>query len=664
LNKPLQTPAVALPARTQTWLIAAVGLVILPHLPRLPWWLALFAVTAGLSRLRMLRRHGGRNPPRGLLLLMTVAASAGIYLRYDTLLGKTAGVALLVVMLVLKLLELHTLRDARLVIFLGYFLVITNFLFTQTPLIAVYMFVATVVITAALSVTTHAGRPAREHLRLATVLLAQAVPIMVVLFVFFPRITGPVWGLPKDAYAGLTGISDHMSPGAISSLAQSDATAFRVRFPGVVPAPALRYWRGPVLWQTDGRTWTPGRFERTPREPQPAVHYSGEPVRQSITLEGHNQRWLFALDLPAEVSIPALHTPDFQLQAYQPVRDRIHYTATSWPDFHTGTLDPHLKKAALQLPAAVSERVQGLARDWRTQAESDRAVVQQALAYFHSEPFVYTLEPPLLGEDPVDEFLFTTRRGFCEHFAAAFVVLMRSAGIPARVVTGYQGGEYNPVGDYWLVRQSDAHAWAEIWLPDAGWERIDPTAAVAPERIEQALDPGAQSTGAAVRFMITESGLLARSLRGLRLTLDALNTYWNEWILAYGPQLQLEFLAALGFGTADWQGMALALLVLTSALLLGIAFWMLMRPPSPADPVLHAWRTYCARLARLGVRRRPGEGPRDFSQRTITVRPEIAAQVDAITGLYIRLRYGNPANPAPGIALLQRLVRRFPRAGG
>jgi transglutaminase-like putative cysteine protease len=656
--------AAALPVRARGWVIAAVGLVILPHLPRLPWWLALFAVAAGVSSLLMLRRPGSHNPPRSLLLLLTVAASAGIYLHYGTLLGKTAGVALLVVMLVLKLLELNTRRDARLAIYLCYFLVITNFLYTQTPLVAVYMFLATVVITAALTVTTHAGRPAYQHLRLAMVLLAQALPIMVVLFVFFPRIAGPIWGLPKDAYAGLSGISDRMTPGTLSSLALSDAPAFRVRFSGAAPAPALRYWRGPVLWYTDGRTWMPGRFELNPHDPPPVVQHEGEPVRQSITLEGHNRRWLFALDLPGKISLSAIRTPDFQWQAYKPVRERIHYTAISWTDYTTGEPDPRRKAAALQLPAAIGERVRTLAGEWRRQAHNDRAVVQQALAYFHDNPFVYTLQPPLLGEDPVNEFLFTTRRGFCEHFASAFVVLMRSAGIPARVVTGYQGGEYNPVGDYWLVRQSDAHAWAEVWLLDAGWERVDPTAAVAPERIEHALDPGAQSAGGAARFKVPESALLARSLRNLHHTLDAMNMYWNEWILAYGPQLQLEFLAALGFGVADWRKMALALLVLTSALLLGIALWMLARQPAPADPLLRAWRTYCLRLARLGIRRQSSEGPLDFSRRTIAARPELAAQVEAITDLYIRLRYGNPENPAPGIALLRRLVRRFPRAGG
>ena len=658
-------PGTALSTRTQTWLLAAVALVVLPHLPRMPWWITLFAVGVGLFKLLLLRRQR-HQPPRVLLALMTVAGSAGVFFYYSTLLGKQAGVALLIIMLALKLLELHTVRDARLVIYLSYFLVITNFLFTQTIPIALYMFVATLVITAALSVITHSSRerPVSNHLRLAAVLLAQALPIMLVLFVFFPRVVGPIWGLPKDAYAGMTGLSDTMTPGAISSLAQSDATAFRVEFFGPAPAAELRYWRGPVLWHTDGRTWSPGRLSSYPRKPPEAMQNRGEAVRYAITLEGHDKPWLLALDLPAEISRRALYTVDFQWLSYRPVRERIRYEATSWPHYNTGPLEPQLRKAALQLPEQVSTRVEALVRDWRTRADSDRAVVQQALDYFHEQPFVYTLQPPRLGDDPVDEFLFGTRRGFCEHYAAAFVVLMRSAGIPARVVTGYQGGEYNPVGDYWLIRQADAHAWAEVWLPDAGWLRVDPTAAVAPERIDQALDLDLQAAGAPARFRLAESGLLARGWRRLHFALDAVNNNWNQWVLSYGPQRQLELLSALGFKQASWRELALTLLLLTGTCLLGIALWMLVRTPGPSDPVLQAWQRFCQRLERLGIRRAPSEGPRDLARRAMAAQPELATQVGSITDLYIRLRYGKSGQGAHEVRQLQQRVRRFPQRAG
>ena len=660
----MQQPAVPVTVYMQSWLLAAVVLVVMPHIPRLPLWLALPAVALMLFKLWLLRRQGGRGIPRILLPLLTVATAAGVYLHYHTLLGRDAGVALLVSMLLLKLLELQTARDARLVILLGYFVVVTNFLFTQTLLIAFYMFATTLVITATLAVITRGGlhRPAREQLRLAGVLLAQAVPLMLVLFVFFPRITGPGWGLPKDSSAGMTGLSDSMTPGAISSLAQSDDIAFRAKFIGTAPAAAQRYWRGPVLWHTDGRTWTPGRLELQPRTPQQQVRHDGKPVRYTVTLESHNKRWLLALDLPIDISVPALHSVDFQFLAYRPLQQRTRYSATSWPRFHTGDLDPELRSAALQLPGQVSERVQSLAGDWRQRAANDQAVVQQALDHFHTQPFVYTLQPPLLGNDPVDEFMFTTRRGFCEHYAAAFVVLMRNAGIPARVVTGYQGGEYNPLGDYWLIRQSDAHAWAEVWLPDSGWQRVDPTAAVAPERIEHPLDPGAQLAGAPARFLLSEHGLLASGWRGLHHALDAINSNWNDWVLSYGPERQRALLEALGISQASWKPLALILALLMTTLLLGIALWMLVRkPPQPADPVLRAWRTFCRRLSRLGIERGPGEGPQDLARRASSTHPALAGQVARISGLYIRLRYGKPAHDSRRLAHLQRLVRQFPR---
>ena len=623
----------------------------------------MFAFGMGAAH-SLLLRHPGWKAPQLLVFAATLAGGAGVFLTYGTLLGRNAGVALLVVMLSLKLLELRRLRDVQLMIFMNYFLVITNFLFTQTPLIAIYMIAATVVNTAALGVATQAraAHPAIVELRFAAVLLTQALPVMLVLFVFFPRIAGPIWGLPKDAYSGVTGLSDSMSPGAISQLAQSGVPAFRVKFSGYAPPPQQRYWRGPVLWHTDGRTWSTGRSAALLRpEANPVMQTEGAAVHQSITLEGQRSRWLIGLDVPVEVSAPALNMAGFQWLSKRPLRERTRYEVVSYPRYRTGYLDPRLRDAALQLPDALSTRIRTLARSWRDNARTDRDVARLALDYFHNEPFVYTLTPPLLGENPMDEFLFSSRRGFCEHYAAAFVMLMRSAGIPARVVTGYQGGEYNPVGDYWLIRQSDAHAWAEIWLPDKGWERVDPTAAVAPERIERALDPGALPSGAPARFQIGEDSLFSRGWRRLRYSLDAVNSSWDQWVLSYGPELQREVLTALGFSQPSWKSMTLILALLVSALLFGIAGWLLIKKPGPSDPVLRAWRGFCTRVARLGIRRQPSEGPRDFSRRIVAAHPELERQVNRITETFILLRYGCPGDPAHRLAQLRRLVRRFPR---
>jgi len=646
-------------------MLASLLLVILPHAGRLPWWISMFAFGMGAAHI-LLQRHPGWKVPRLLLFAATLAGASGVFLKYGTLLGRNAGVALLIVMVMLKLLELRRARDVLLIIFLNYFLVITNFLFTQTPLIALYMLASAVTNTAALGVVTQA-RPAPSvirELRFATVLLVQALPLMLALFVFFPRISGPIWSLPKDAYAGVTGLSDRMSPGAISRLAQSDAPAFRVRFSGYTPPARQRYWRGPVLWHTDGRTWSTGESAVLLRPGMPDIQSEGEIVRQSITLEGQGTRWLVGLDVPVRMSVPAVSTAGFEWLSKKSLRERIRYEVTSYPDHRTTFLDPRLREEALQLPDTLGTRIRTLALGWRDHARTDRDVARQALAYFHHEPFVYTLTPPRLGLNPLEEFLFSSRRGFCEHYAAAFVILMRVAGIPARVVTGYQGGEYNPVGDFWLIRQADAHAWAEIWLTDTGWERVDPTAAVAPERVEYALAQDSLSAGAPVRFRIGDDSLLSRGWRQLRYALDAVNNGWELWVLSYGPELQGELLAALGFIHPSWRSLAVVLTLLSSALLLGIAGWLLMKQPAPPDPVLRAYQRFCARVARFGLRRQPGEGPLDFSHRIVMARPELEWQVGRITELYISLRYGQPGDSARRLARLERLIRQFPKVWG
>jgi transglutaminase-like putative cysteine protease len=644
-------------------MLASLAVVMLPHTARLPWWILLFVSAIGATYALGLRFPGWKTP-RLAVFAATLAGATGIFLQYGSFMGRNAGVALLVVMVTLKLLELRRLRDVLLVIFLSDVLIITNFLFTQGLLVALYMMLSTVVSTASLAVATQAGavRPLTRELRLAATLMLQAMPVMLVLFVFFPRINGPIWGLPDDAYTGVTGMSDSMSPGSISHLVQSEAPVFRVSFTGAAPSPRQRYWRGPVLWQTDGRTWSVGHTAALlPPATEIPLQTAGQAVHQSIMLEAQRTRWLVGLDVPAEVSVPAMQTAGLGWLSKTTLRERTRYEVTSYPRLRSAELDPRLRKAALQLPDTISRRIQALARGWRGSSSTDSEVVQSALEYFHREPFVYTLTPPVSGHDPLDEFLFSTRRGFCEHYASAFVVLMRSAGIPARVITGYQGGEYNPVGGYWLIRQSDAHAWAETWLSGKGWWRVDPTAAVAPERIEHGIDPAIQLAGAPVRFETDEEGLLSRGWRRLRYSLDVMSSHWDQWVLSYGPELQREVLRALGFSQPSWREMSLTLTLLVSALLIGIAGWMLTKRPLPSDPVLRAYRIFSARVARLGIARRPAEGPRDFSRRIIAARPDLASQVNPITESFILLRYGCPVAPAGRIDRLQRLVRRFPR---
>lgn len=647
-----------LPGATLNWLLCALGLTLLPHLWRLPLWVS--ALTLGLGGLRWLvQQRGAGLPPRWLLILVALLGAAGVFAYYGTLLGKSAGVALLCLMLGCKLLEMASLRDTMLVVFLGYFLVITNLLFSQDIHIALYLLLAVWVLTGTLLELTRPGDSPRSTLRLAGRLLLQAFPVMVVLFLLFPRVAGPLWGLPKDAAAATTGLSDRMQPGAISRLSQSNAVAFRVQFNGAVPSSGQRYWRGPVFWYTDGREWVARRPGERSWGSGPATFAPlATAVEYVVTLEPHQRHWLFVLDLPARVDTAAEISADFQVLAAQPVREVRRYSARSYTAYRTLDASVRERSRALQLPTAVSTRVKGLAAAWRSAADTPEQIVAQALNHFRNEPFVYTLNPPLLGDDPIDAFLFDTRRGFCEHYAAAFTVLMRLAGIPARVVTGYQGGEINPLGDYLIVRQSDAHAWAEVLLPERGWVRVDPTAAVAPARIELGIEPIVDAVGDPVRFQMPAADLLARWSRQAQFLWDGIQNGWNQWVLAYGPELQQRFLQRIGLGGISWRGMALVLIAAVGVLLTAVAYSLLRRQRPPRDPVVLAYQRFCRRLARRGMARQPHEGPLAYAERVNTERPEWRTRVELITRLYVALRYGESPSAAR-VETLERQVRAF-----
>jgi transglutaminase-like putative cysteine protease len=646
---------VALSLRDMLWLLASLLMVSAPHVERLPLWVTALAVVLLAWRLHLAR---GRLPlPRKWLLLCIVAAaSAGIYIQYRTLFGRDAGVTLLILMLALKTLETHSQRDGILLIFLGYFIVITNFLYSQTITTALYMLLCVWVITATM-IGLHYTRPQSAYLhrlRTAALLLAQSAPLMLVLFLFFPRVTGPLWGLPQDAFSGVSGMSETMSPGTIINLSLSDAVAFRVEFKSPVPAQRNLYWRGPVMWNFNGRTWTA----------RPYLYYFGElrfetnslPVDYNLTLEPHNDRWLFALDLPDTVPPTAVSTRDFHLRSRAPVTGRIRYPMKSYLEYRMGLDEPpEMRQRALQLPPGANPRAAQFARNLRGKYTDDKALMNEVLAMFRSEQFFYTLEPPPLGEHAVDEFLFDTRKGFCEHYASAFAVLMRAAGIPARVVTGYLGGEFNPLGNYMIVRQADAHAWTEVWFAGEGWVRVDPTAAVSPLRIESGAAAAVPQTGPLPMF--ARGGYAW--IKQLRFSWDALANNWNQWVLGYNPQRQRTLLLRAGIDDATWRTLAVILIVATGLITLVLALLMLRNMQRvERDPALLAYRRFCAKLESKGLPRNPAEGPMDYASRLASLRPDLAVGTATITRLYVALRYGSDAVPG-AVQALEWQVRKF-----
>jgi transglutaminase-like putative cysteine protease len=484
MNHPLAPEQRQVGARDMAWLVASLVLVIAPHALRAPWWLTLLTLCLYGWRLYFSLNRGPL-PSRWLVLGVAAVAMLGVWIEFRTLFGRQSGILLLMMFSGLKLLETRSHRDAAIATFLGFFLVVTNFLYTQTMLTAALMALAVFVLTATLVGLSAPQRASRANVRTAVLLVAHAAPAALALFLLFPRVPGPLWGLPQDAYSGMTGLSETMSPGTLSSLALSDSIAFRAEFQGDPPPQMQRYWRGPVLWDFDGRTWSIGPAFMVEFVPPRGGRAS---YRYEVVLEPHNRHWLFALETAASVPTGARASFDRQLVATSPVRARMRYELTSvvLPEPETSESAGTLRRA-LRLPAGSNPRAGALAAQWRAAARNDAEVVSRAIAFLRQGGYQYTLEPPLLGEHPVDEFLFATKAGFCEHFSSAFVFLARAAGVPARVVTGYQGGDLNSVDSIITVRQSDAHAWAEVFLTGRGWVRVDPTAAAVPGRIESGM---------------------------------------------------------------------------------------------------------------------------------------------------------------------------------
>lgn len=614
-------------------LLLSILMVIAPHSYHLPLWLS--SLCAGLLLWRAYLTHSGKAlPQRWLLLLITIASAVAIVLNFHTLFGREAGVALLMLLATLKLMELRAARDAMVLIYLACFILITNFFYSQSIPTALYLF-ATLVVIVTTWVHLQAPRIAlKPRLRIAGMLLLQAIPLTLILFILFPRVQGPLWGLPQDAYAS-SGLDDKMSPGSLSRLSLSDAVAFRVSYPNKVPRRNQLYWRGPVLWEFDGRTWTPGRTVMTI---EPQFTELDEKIDYVVTLEPHNKTWLFALDVPDKLSIPATLTYDFQVLSKAPVNARIRYAARSSLVYHANVQEATRQiQRALQFPKQFNPRAQQLAAEWRAGSSDDADIVRTALAYFNKQAFVYTLEPQLLGINSVDDFLFTTKQGFCEHYASAFVFLMRAANVPARVVTGYLGGEFNDIGNYYIVRQSDAHAWAEVWLAGQGWVRVDPTAAIAPERVQRGLS-AALSNNAALPFMERNP---PHWLQSLRLNFDTIANHWNQWVLGYDAERQFAFLTRLGMESITWQKIALNMVVGLGVMIALFALFMLRHLYTrQQDKVQAAWLKLCRKLAQAGLPRAAHEGAQDYANRVAIARPELADTLHDLAARYSALRYG------------------------
>ena len=616
-------------ARDTLFLLAVIAWIMLPQVQHTPWWTSAFAAALLLWRAR-LALTGAPLPGRWVLAGVLAIAIGATWATHKTIVGRDAGVTLVVMLLALKTLELRARRDAMVVFFLGFFVLLSNFFYSQSLPTAMAMVLGLMgLLTALVNAHMTAGKPPlTQALRTASWLALWGAPVMVSLFLFFPRMA-PLWGVPADDMAGRSGLSENMRVGEVAALALDDSVALRIRFdtPGGQEPPAnTLYFRGPVLSQFDGRNWQADPVLDAMAEPQ--LRVSGEPIRYQMLIEPSKRRWLTLLDaartepqIPPGASVGRLRmSSSLQWLSWRPITDVLRVDAQSHLDFSHGPLQltPELKRY-LQLPAGSNPRTQALGEHLQAElraqpgagADTDR-LIASALQRLKTGGYTYTLEPGVVDSDhTADDFWFDSKQGFCEHIASAFAVLMRSMGVPARIVTGYQGGDRNSVDNYWTVRNSDAHAWTEVWIAGRGWVRVDPTGAVAPSRVGQfqRLSPPPGAFASAVGNFV-DTGTLEK----LRAVWEAVNNRWNQWVINYTQSRQLNLLQSLGFESPSWTDLLRLLAGSLSALALLWLIWARATRPQRDgwSQLMHAARL---RLQRAGIASGACDSARSLSRR-------------------------------------------------
>jgi transglutaminase-like putative cysteine protease len=619
-----------------------LALALLPHLGSLPAWVLIAVAVLGGIRLSLSRR-GRAAPPRWAKLLIAALAIGLLFLQFHTFNGLSAGTALLALTAGLKLLETDTRRDVYVLTLIIYFVSMSILLEGDSFWLLTYLIGVGWLTTATLlRITTTLPAPDWRHsLRYAGRILGQALPFALVFWLLFPRFSGPLWHMPDDTQSAESGLSDSMSPGDITELALSDEIAFRVRFAAASPPANERYWRGPVLHDFDGHTWKRGRPQLVAA---PTLQPHGAAYQYTLSLEPNRHNWIFALDWPTHWDLPhGALTSDYTLVRPEPVSRPIDVAAISYTDIqYPEPLSNYWRRRDVRLPPHRNPRTLQLAQSLRSVHPDEMEYVHSVLDMFSRQPFYYTLTPPRLSDDSVDEFLFETKRGFCGHYASAFATLMRAAGIPARIVTGYQGGTFNRFANYWIVRQSDAHAWDEIWIDGHGWLRVDPTSVISPGRVERGLNDTERADNT------TESRWQYRAswLADTRLRLDALRVLWRERILLFNDDSQIKLLEWLHVPAPDGQRLVI---LLAAALCLVLAWltWQVRREidPTRKELLIRAYSRFCTKMAAVGLPRLPHEGPEDYAARVTQSRPDLGPTVGALCRQYSSLRYAVAPTP-------------------
>lgn len=648
-----------IPFERLAWTVGCFALAAAANLASLPPWIIAASFSAAALRL-VLAWRGLGTPRRALTLTAAAAAIGALLLQFHTFNGITAGTSLLCLMAGLKLLETRSARDIHVIILIVYFLSFAALLRSESFWLLAYLVAVCWLTTATLTQLTIAspGPGWRGGLRASGRLLLHALPLALCLWLLFPRLTEPLWSVGDDSGSATTGLSDTMDPGDISELVLSDDIAFRVHFASDVPPEPDRYWRGPVLDDFNGRTWRRSDFQAAAGVPPSPEQAGARSYRYTIGLEPYHHTWIYALDRPVRWDLPHARLSDSGvLERSDTVSQPLDVMMTSVAGAAAApvSLDAYRRERALHLSTQRNPRTLALARQLRSDHPDPRDYVRAVLAMLHDQAFFYTLTPPRLGDDPVDDFLFDSKRGFCGHYASAFAVLMRAAGIPARVVTGYLGGKENPFGGYWIIRQSDAHAWVELWIEGSGWLRIDPTAAIASTRVDAQRSDDNQGAILGVRLHGHGSWLTNFALR-----VDALREVWRQRILQFDQGAQESLLQRLRIPVPGDGKLAL-LLGLALSGVFGWLSWQVRREiAAPArDPVLRAFNRLCTRMRMSGLPRLPHEGAESFAERIASARPDLAAPLRSLLRRYSDVRYGTAGADPLEVARLIQAMRAF-----
>ncbi|MDD5268678.1 MAG: DUF3488 and transglutaminase-like domain-containing protein [Methylococcales bacterium] len=638
------------------FLLSSIGLIAFPHVDHIPKDLfAFFYLLLSWRFICIWKRNW--LPNKLIVFFLTICGLALIYSQHQGVFGRDAGTRLFVTALALKLFEIKSERDLYLITYLAFIVAASQFLYEQSLLMAAYiLFVCSALLATLVSINSGKPQPG-PALKTASIILVQALPMAVVLFILFPRVEAPKWLLFNDKHQAKAGLSDSMEPGSISDLGLSGELVFRVKFTGALPPPSQRYWRGPVLSHTDGKKWTQIKDLRLGHNIDKPV-FNGSPYQYTLLMESQGKNWVFALDMPAEYALPLSQNANYQLITSESPDKRTEYLITSYLNYNTGAITHTEYQEATQLPGDPSGKVKQLVKQLHGFDSPPEQFIKNLLNHFRQENFHYTLTPPLMEENPIETFLFETRYGFCSHYAAAFAYLMRVADIPARVVTGYQGGELNRAGNFLEIRQADAHAWAEVWMENKGWVRFDPTAAIAPERIERNIDIDQLVSGGIINYEPASEAAQAAFnwLKQARQLWSNIDYNWQRWVINYDNRNQSRFLSSLGI--ADINAMLYWMVGIIGVITALLSFLLLHQKQKAIDPVLRIYNRFCRKIVKSGLLRARGEGAKDFAERVKIKLPEQAANIDQITDLFIKLRYGNKAT-RHDFNLFKQLVKRF-----